>query len=76
MTEMKARWYVNGEVVQLKSGGPEMTVTYAGPGAFGSGKIVRCMWFNGNKQMSGEFPPDSLKRAESAPDAKSFRESW
>jgi len=74
MTDIQEGWYREGEVVQLRSGGPEMTVTYAGPGAFGSGEIVRCMWFAGTKQMSGEFLPDSLKRVKSGLASKSFCE--
>lgn len=46
-----------GDVVQLKSGGPVMTVC----------KIVEddntysCCWFNGKKVESADFPADTLE---------------
>lgn len=51
-----------GDIVELKSGGPKMTVksldTY-------HGQYV-CQWFGGKKLEQGQFAPESLKRA--APD--------
>jgi uncharacterized protein YodC (DUF2158 family) len=35
-----------GDVVTLKSGGPRMTVTYAGPVALTAGDCVICQWFD------------------------------
>lgn len=55
-------WKV-GDVVQLKSGGPAMTVTYYGPG-FSRDTIVTCQWFVNNEQKSGDFPPEALKAYE------------
>jgi uncharacterized protein YodC (DUF2158 family) len=75
MTNEQLSLFRIGAVVQLKSGGPEMTVANAGPGAFGSGKTVRCRWFDGTKQMSGDFPLDCLKAAKPDLAPKSFRES-
>jgi uncharacterized protein YodC (DUF2158 family) len=49
-----------GDIVQLKSGGPEMTIT--NPNAYGY--KIECYWFAGKKQESANFPPDSLKRVE------------
>jgi uncharacterized protein YodC (DUF2158 family) len=51
-----------GDVVQLKSGGPKMTVT-----------VIRadgldCTWFEGVKQHEGNFPPDALKFPEKMPE--------
>jgi uncharacterized protein YodC (DUF2158 family) len=47
-----------GDIVQLKSGGPEMTVqTLPDP----PGKSYKCQWFAGKKLESGYFPLDSLK---------------
>ena len=46
-----------GDIVQLKSGGPDMTVTEENdynPGTFD------CQWFAGRKLESGSFPIDSL----------------
>lgn len=47
-----------GDIVQLKSGGPEMTVQTI-PDTHS--KLYRCQWFAGKKLESGNFPPDSLK---------------
>lgn len=48
-----------GNIVKLKSGGPEMTVHREI--AYSTGLVVRCQWFAGKKLESGEFPPDSLE---------------
>lgn len=47
-----------GDIVQLKSGGPEMTVQIV-PAA--SSTTYRCQWFAGKKLESGTFPAESLK---------------
>jgi len=47
-----------GDIVKLKSGGPEMTVqVLPDPPA----KYYRCQWFAGKKLESGTFPADSLE---------------
>jgi uncharacterized protein YodC (DUF2158 family) len=48
-----------GDVVHLRSGGPEMTVTNVGLDGFRT-PTVWCVWFVGTKQQAGTFPPDSL----------------
>ena len=40
-----------GDVVTLKTGGPRMTVTYAGPVVFDDDDWLICQWFD----ESGEF---------------------
>lgn len=45
-----------GEIVELKSGGPKMTVTEI----IATGK-VRCSWFVGSKHASTVFPLKSLQ---------------
>lgn len=52
--------YAIGDVVKLKSGGPDMTIrsipeVYQG--------IYRCQWFAGKKLEDGAFPYDSLELA-------------
>ena len=51
-----------GDVVQLKSGGPKMTVTYVNPS---EGKVF-CDWFVpgglGQGVQHGNFPPEALER--------------
>ena len=52
-----------GDIVKLKSGGPEMTVQSL-PDT--SGRSYRCQWFAGKKLESGSFPPDSLELVDNA----------
>lgn len=48
-----------GDVVRLKSGGPDMTVTNVGKE---SGMLtVWCAWFVGTKQEKGYFPADAVQ---------------
>jgi uncharacterized protein YodC (DUF2158 family) len=60
--------FKTGDIVQLKSGGPEMTVK--GPlGTSGdSSKILICQWFGGKKLEQGHFLPDSLKAVTAKPE--------
>jgi uncharacterized protein YodC (DUF2158 family) len=51
-----------GDLVQLKSGGPAMTVTET-PEDMGS-SAVWCKWFANNKTESDSFPPLALKMAD------------
>ena len=54
---VKMEKYKTGDVVQLKSGGPKMTVKSSNV----SGEIY-CQWFAGSKLEAGYFPPESLNR--------------
>jgi len=47
-----------GDIVQLKSGGPKMTVTVDSVGGGMDG--VRTSWFAGSKHESGFFPISAL----------------
>lgn len=58
-----ANMYEEGDVVQLKSGGPKMTVTKFVENYY-DGEIV-CKWFAGNTLKNGCFPADSLTMEES-----------
>jgi len=54
---MARQWNV-GDVVQLKSGGPIMTVTETGEY---QGKItIWCTWFKNGDKAQDTFPPESL----------------
>lgn len=48
-----------GDIVKLKSGGPDMTVNSV-PEA--GSKYYSCQWFAGKKLESGRFPEDSLEK--------------
>ena len=48
-----------GDIVKLKSGGPDMTVRTS-PGL--GDKTYYCQWFAGKKLESGSFPTESLER--------------
>jgi uncharacterized protein YodC (DUF2158 family) len=56
---MTRELYSVGDIVQLKSGGPEMTVQKAAESPLGD---YKCQWFAGKKLEFGFFPHDSLKR--------------
>jgi len=47
-----------GDIVQLKSGGPEMTVQTV---PTTHSHYYNCQWFAGKKLESGHFPADSLQ---------------
>jgi uncharacterized protein YodC (DUF2158 family) len=47
-----------GNIVKLKSGGPEMTIQTQ-PAE--SGAYYTCQWFAGKKLEAGRFPADSLE---------------
>lgn len=52
-----------GEIVKLKSGGPEMTVQKVF-----DDQTYRCQWFAGKKLDNGVFPVESLQAVK--PEAK------
>ncbi|HEU4595590.1 MAG TPA: DUF2158 domain-containing protein [Pyrinomonadaceae bacterium] len=47
-----------GDVVRLKSGGPDMTVV----GVI-SKELFMCNWFDGQNVKASHFPPEALQRA-------------
>lgn len=50
-----------GDVVTLKTGGPRMTVTYAGTVVFDDGDWLICQWFDENGEFRQEmFPHDTM----------------
>jgi uncharacterized protein YodC (DUF2158 family) len=49
-----------GDVVQLKSGGPLMTVTDVGAGMDGT-PMIDCVWFDKTEQKYGTFRAAVLK---------------
>jgi uncharacterized protein YodC (DUF2158 family) len=49
-----------GDVVQLKSGGPSMTVSSVGKDNGGT-LTAWCQWFEKNKPQGGSFPVSSLR---------------
>lgn len=53
----KTQIYKEGDLVQLKSGGPVMTVTSVSP----RGDHVTAMWFSGKKLEEGHFPMIALE---------------
>jgi uncharacterized protein YodC (DUF2158 family) len=55
--------FKTGDVVQLKSGGPLMTVAEV------NGDDVDCRWFVGNEEKSSSFPSEMLKSPSAGPKA-------
>jgi uncharacterized protein YodC (DUF2158 family) len=55
--------YQIGDIVQLKSGGPKMTVKENS--AMVGGDLL-CQWFSGSKLNHGYFDPETLQRVEDA----------
>ena len=53
--------YKIGDIVKLKSGGPEMTVQILPDNRHSN---YRCQWFAGKKLESGIFQEDSLEAVE------------
>lgn len=45
-----------GDIVHLKSGGPEMTISHMLP----SGRVF-CVWFEGTEKRQDTFPPEALQ---------------
>ena len=56
-----ANEFVVGNIVKLKSGGPEMTVK----SVHGEQDLYTCQWFAGKKLEQGNFPGDSLEQVPS-----------
>ncbi|WP_074939181.1 YodC family protein [Ectopseudomonas composti] len=48
-----------GDIVRLKSGGPDMTIQVIPKPGYSS--QYKCQWFAGKKLEDGIFPPDSLE---------------
>lgn len=60
----KTTIFAIGDIVKLKSGGPEMTVQITPDPP---SKTYRCQWFAGKKLESGPFPEDSLELVKGNP---------
>jgi uncharacterized protein YodC (DUF2158 family) len=54
-----------GDVVVLKSGGPDMTVSSIGQTEYTDYLQAWCSWFDGKKVVRDTFPLTSLKKADS-----------
>ncbi|WP_133030685.1 DUF2158 domain-containing protein [Sphingomonas sp. PP-CE-1G-424] len=52
--------FVKGDTVKLKSSGPVMTVTNVGEN-YGT-PTVWTTWFDGQKKLEGDFPPEALEK--------------
>ena len=53
-----------GDIVQLKSGGPKMTIDTIGKFGMGStNDRAKCVWFEGTKRMEALFELPTLSKA-------------
>jgi len=50
-----------GDIVRIKSGGPDMTVHSEHENSMTGTITYKCQWFAGKKLESGVFPPESLE---------------
>nr|WP_185219071.1 YodC family protein [Paraburkholderia dinghuensis] len=53
-----------GDVVTLKSGGPRMTVMYAGPVGFAAGHWLICQWFDEHGELRQDMFADDMIQIE------------
>ncbi|MBB2999032.1 YodC family protein [Paraburkholderia tropica] len=53
-----------GDVVTLMSGGPRMTVMYAGPVGFASGHWLICQWFDEQGELRQDMFAQDMVRIE------------
>ena len=60
---IEAKVYKTGDIVQLKSGGPKMTVKLYRPLPEG-GSEVTCQWTTDAGAYQEKFPGESLKAAD------------
>ena len=61
---MNGKEFQPGDVVELKSGGPMMTVDEYGTFGMGTNKGFMCIWFEGTKRKGEVFAPHLLKKVE------------
>jgi uncharacterized protein YodC (DUF2158 family) len=54
--------FVPGDVVRLKSGGPDMTINRVYED-FRGVEMVHCQWFDGLRLETNSFPVDSVELA-------------
>ena len=66
MVHMADEEFKEGDIVQLKSGGPSMTIADIDDyGMEGSGHTqAKCVWFENTKKREGVFELFALKRKE------------
>jgi uncharacterized protein YodC (DUF2158 family) len=58
---MLMRSFKVGDVVQLKSGGPKMTVVLVGGGSDSQHRLIECRWFTSEMRPErAAFPEEAL----------------
>ena len=57
--------FKDGDVVQLKSGGPLMTIKWMERES--DGIAIYCEWFDGKKLMGGKFRSASVEKSAASP---------
>ena len=55
--------YKTGDIVELKSGSPKMTVSQYQDLGLDNEANVQCQWFSGSKHQQAWFPEDALQPA-------------
>ena len=67
MKELKVTAFKAGDVVELKSGGPDMTIARIIPPGERRAEEACCTWFDGTEVKSRNFEVSSLKSIEDRP---------
>lgn len=62
-----------GEIVQLKSGGPKMTVKTISDSS--DNDTIYCHWFAGSKLSFGRFAPETLIKVDDIKEDKNGKKS-
>jgi uncharacterized protein YodC (DUF2158 family) len=70
MAKARPQSFKPGDIVQLKSGGPKMTVKKREDYPL-DGEYYSCQWFAGSKLSSGSFDVESLVPVENGDGEKS-----
>jgi uncharacterized protein YodC (DUF2158 family) len=64
---MSEQRFQSGDVVRLKSGGPNMTVVDYGQYGYVDEKQYKCKWFVGNKPTEATFLEAELEKTSTGP---------
>jgi uncharacterized protein YodC (DUF2158 family) len=53
-----------GDVVRLRSGGPDMTIVGFAKSFPEEHSVAECRWFENGEKKAGNFPPEALEKVQ------------